>query len=434
MPRLRLKAKLEHELTKLARQREFDAFVRRFILHDDILDDDSDDDGSDDDLNEIIDLQVKEALAFVSNNRYIFRSKQYRNRHGFFDWDDCLSDSSRRYNDTEFLKHFRVSRTNFWRLVSLIQNHEEFKSKKGKRKRSTVACHCLVYLYRLGREGADGSTMSIASYFGIGNGTVLNYLARVTVAIKSLKENIITWPDDDEKEDIKRRIRVRYGFQNCIGIIDGTLIGLFQKPSVYGESYFCRKQIYAINVQVICDDQRRIRYFYGGWPGSTHDNRAWRNSKVFLDAATYFHTGEYLLGDSAYSTSSILVPSFKSLPGQALGPHKEFFNKGHAAPRVVSEHCIGILKNRFPCLKNINIDVNGRQGLKKIMDLLTCCCILHNIFIDCDDDIPKEWYENIDANHYWTSDEDDSTVMNGTIEMFDRRDAVYRAYISDYYC
>lgn len=326
-----------------------------------------------------------------------------------------------------------MSRKNFWHLVSIVGNHEVFARIHGRKRKSSVICHLLVFLYRLGRTGADGSTTSVGTFFGIGNGSVLNFIKRVVVAIKSLKDNVVVWPKDEDKEEMKRRIQVKHGFQNCIGIIDGTLIGLAAKPSVYGESFFCRKHIYAINIQIICDDKGKIRYYYGGWPGSTHDNRAWRNSKVFLDAQSYFQDGEYLLGDSAYSVSAVMVPTFKASSGQSLGEHKEFFNQKVAGIRVVSEHCNGILKNRFVCLKNINIDAGVKKGMKEIMDLFECCCILHNIFIDYDDDVPQEWIDDIDANHYWTSDDDESIVLNGSIEQFNRREAVFNAFINDYY-
>ena len=58
---------------------------------------------------------------------------------------------------------------------------------------------------------------------------------------------------------------------------------------------------------MIRDKKGRVIYVHGGWPGSTHDNRAWRNSKVFLNANDHFSDGEYLLGDSAYSACKYIV-------------------------------------------------------------------------------------------------------------------------------
>lgn len=431
MPRLSKKAKLQNELSKLLQARKAYAFLRKHILDDSESDDDSD--NEEDEFNDIIDKQVSDAVTYVSSHRYVFRSEKYRCRSRFFDWKDCLSDESIRFNDTEFLKTFRVSRKNFWHLVSLVDQNEVFRNMEKKRRKAPVSWQILVFLYRLGRQGSDGSDLSIGTYFGIGSGTVRIFVGRVLIAVKELKDEIVFWPDNEERADIKRRIKVKHGFQNCIGIIDGTLLGLAFKPSRFGESYFCRKHIYAINIQILCDDKGKIRYYYGGWPGSTHDNRAWRNSKPYLHAEDYFDNGEYLLGDSAYSACSVIVATFKTSSGSSLGPHKEFFNKNIAPIRVVSEHCNGILKNRFCCLKNINIDAGPPEGVKEIMDIFECCCILHNIFIEYDDDIPAEWYEDIDSNHYWTVDDDDSLIVNGAIENFDRREAVYRAFINDYY-
>ena len=134
------------------------------------------------------------------------------------------------------------------------------------------------------------------------------------------------------------------------------------------------------------------------------------------------------------AVSAIMVPTFKASPGESLGEHKEFFNQKAAGICVVSEHCNGILKNRFACLKNINIDAGEKEGMKEIMDLFECCCILHNISLEYDDDVPQEWIDDIDSNHYWTSDDDESVIVNGSIELFNRRDAVFNAFINDFYC
>jgi len=42
-----------------------------------------------------------------------------------------------------------------------------------------------------------------------------------------------------------------------------------------------------------------------------HDNKVWSNSDIHLSRAKYFDHEEYLLGDSAFSTSPIMVPAFK---------------------------------------------------------------------------------------------------------------------------
>jgi len=42
-----------------------------------------------------------------------------------------------------------------------------------------------------------------------------------------------------------------------------------------------------------------------------HDNRVWSNSDVYLSKEKYSSNNAYLLGDLAFSASSVMVPAFK---------------------------------------------------------------------------------------------------------------------------
>ena len=42
---------------------------------------------------------------------------------------------------------------------------------------------------------------------------------------------------DDDKHKIKQPIAAEYAFQTCVGIIDGTIIVLTEKPTRYGCHY-----------------------------------------------------------------------------------------------------------------------------------------------------------------------------------------------------
>jgi len=102
-----------------------------------------------------------------------------------------------------------------------------------------------------------------------------------------------------------------HGFINCVGVIDGTLFPLAFAPMVNAEDYYTRKSDFAIKGLVICDAATRITWIEMGWPGSVHDNQVWSNSDIYLGRDKYFDQKEYLLGDSAFSTSSVMVPAFK---------------------------------------------------------------------------------------------------------------------------
>jgi len=51
-----------------------------------------------------------------------------------------------------------------------------------------------------------------------------------------------------------------------------------------------------------------------GWPSSIHDNWVWADSNVYLSKEKYFGNKEFLLGDLAFSSSSVMVPAFKKSP------------------------------------------------------------------------------------------------------------------------
>ena len=151
------------------------------------------------------------------------------------------------------------------------------------------------------------------------------------------------------------------------------------------------KELIALNVQIICDDTGKIVYYYGGWPGSTYDNCAWRSCKIYINGSAYFDEGEYLLADSAWQ---YIVQSFKKLSGESvLSQQKEGFNTSLGQVRVKSEHCIGILKNRFPTFKRISAIIKGPKSIRRVLQLFSCAVILHNMLLETNKPIPLERME-----------------------------------------
>ena len=136
-------------------------------------------------------------------------------------------------------------------------------------------------MYRIGKESSGGSERALSSFFRISTGAACKYIDNVLTALLSLKPSYLRWHTDNKKAEMKARCAVGYGFRECVGIIDGTLIFLEKRPILNGEAYYNRKGGYAVNVIVVCDDNAKVLYMYGGWPGSTHDNRAFRNSRMY---------------------------------------------------------------------------------------------------------------------------------------------------------
>ncbi|XP_076075806.1 uncharacterized protein LOC143046535 [Mytilus galloprovincialis] len=64
-----------------------------------------------------------------------------------------------------------------------------------------------------------------------------------------------------------------------VGAIDGTHIAI-PGPNQHHENYINRKGFHSIVAQVECDHEMKFMSVNTGWPGSVHDARVFRNSKI----------------------------------------------------------------------------------------------------------------------------------------------------------
>ena len=388
-----------------------------------------------DSFEDEVDLYYLSLLEEMSTRRYATRSS-YRQRSGRLRWEEYLDQDSDIMNDTEFLRTFRMSRQSFRILEQELRQTPMYAPRQnvgGRRTPRPLYQQLLVFLYRIGRFGNSGSDHEVGLYFGIASGSVRNYVLNIVQALKHMEDEVVSWPTEEERNEMKVRL-TSTGFRHCVGIADGTLIPLLRKPKVFHECYFCRKSIYAMNVLVVCDDRARIIYYLAGWPGSTHDNRVLKSSQMYTNRESFFSPLEYVIGDSAFSNSSVMVPAFKKGRNETVLPReKELFNTLLAKVRIKSEHCIGLLKARFQCLKGLNTWIkDGENDVKFIVDLFSACTVLHNLLISFNDEIPQEWYEElaegIDSEIVDLIESED-TVQSIDAEDGNRRTAVFNSII-----
>lgn len=423
MPRISTRRRLIQQIEELVDHRQNLANLR-------LLDSDSDSVEDDFDLYSIALLQD------MSNRRYASRSRSYRGSRGRMQWAEYLNPQSTYMNESEFLRTFRLSRSSFGLLREELERTPMYaRHRNGSREPRPCYQQLLVFLYRCGRHGNSGSDHEVALYFGIASGSVKNYVKNIVTAIKSLEPEIVSWPNEEERNEMKVRLAAT-GFRHCVGIADGTLIPLTRKPKVFHECYFCRKNFYAINVLLVCDDRARVLYYLAGWPGSTHDNRVFKSSNLFKDRDSFFSPLEYIIGDSAYSNSSIMVPAFKKTRNEVnLSRNKELFNFHLAKLRIKSEHCIGLLKGRFQCLKGMNTYISGEDDVKFIVDCFGACCVLHNLLLSYNDEIPQEWYEDLaDEINSDIADQIENATTVAPIDSNDgnRRSAVFNSFVENF--
>lgn len=155
----------------------------------------------------------------------------YRKRSKFNLQDCILLEGNQNFNDTEFLHSFRMTIVSFHLLLDEMKTKRAFRMSKFK-KQWPVAFQLLVFLFHIGREGTAGSNLAVSQYFGIGIGSVGNYVKYTIWALKEIKNKVVYWPNNEEKEQMKSRLACT-GFRHCVVIIDGTLIVLdFRPPKV----------------------------------------------------------------------------------------------------------------------------------------------------------------------------------------------------------
>ena len=122
--------------------------------------------------------------------------------------------------------------------------------------------------------------------------------------------------------------------------------------------------------QVICDADLILTDVVARWPGSVHDARILRESALFrafegpqppLDGV--------VLGDSGYMVRTWLLTP---LPHVTTAKQRRY-NFAQSSTRTTVERCIGIIKQRWRCL---------RQGLRvqppKACKIILVCMMLHN--------------------------------------------------------
>ena len=133
-----------------------------------------------------------------------------------------------------------------------------------------------------------------------------------------------------------------------------------------------RKGYFSINVQGVCGPDLRFYDVVARWPGSTHDSRIFDNSYLNTQLESS-NTNTHLLGDSGYALKPYLMTPYSDPSNH----EQKRYNKIHSQTRMFVEKAFGVLKRRFPLLKN------GLR-LREAQDnchLILCAFVLHNMCI-----------------------------------------------------
>lgn len=409
MPRKSRKILAEETLASVCHMRIVGAMLRQIY-------------GNQSFLEDIIDQMYFYLYRWVQQRRYLLRHSYRTGLSSYVFRLDLQSTHKLGYprpflSDHEFLQKYRVSRASFTRLLSMIETHPVFQAPRRGPRQLPPSHQLMVFLKYIGTEGSGGSNPDLRNMFRTGRGSNELYKLRVVQAIRSLRQLFYSWPDDEERRLISSRIQQKYHLPNCVGFADGTLNPLAAKPRRQDAAdYFGRKHGYALSTMIVCDDKRLIRYYLAGWPGSCHDNRIFRNSRIATLPERFFGSKEYVVGDSAFEASPFMIPAFKKPQGLPIPQEYENFNSCLSAARVISEHTIGIWKARFPWLRNIRMLITEeRKSIKAILNTIECTVILHNFLVmGNESEVPPEWLSEADISHLDANDELNCGIPQGS--------------------
>lgn len=185
------------------------------------------------------------------------------------------------------------------------------------------------------------------------------------------------------------------GLPGVIGAID-AIDGCHIQISAPTENIYCyiNGKIYHSIVQGTCDTSLKFIDIFAGVCGSVHDSRLWNMSDIrrliIENDHRYFQSHYYLIGDAAYPLSNRMLTPYRD--NGHLQPWQRVYNTKHSKTRVVIERAFGMLLARFRKLKYVYA-----YNTEFIPLIILACCVLHNICIDNDDEIPIELaHVNID--------------------------------------
>lgn len=227
---------------------------------------------------------------------------------------------------------------------------------------------------------AGGSHLDIMDLHGVGYSTFYRCLWRTCYALDKCLPMSFNVADEDEMaqlEDGFARL-TRHVLRGIVGAIDGLAVKII-KPHICEVpdpmAYYNRKGFFALNVQAICDSQRRFRWFSAATCGSTHDATAFAATRLSRRLGAG-QMGEKwcIAADEAYGLGEHLVTPYS---GRNLSVAKDSYNFYQSRCRINIECAFGILVRRWGILwRKMEI------SLDKVPLVVGVCMKLHNLCID----------------------------------------------------
>lgn len=226
--------------------------------------------------------------------------------------------------------------------------------------------------------GNKATYREIAEQFGLSEATVFNCVQRIIEILVGMAPDNIKWPTGSGVGETVAAFKEIAGFPGVVGAIDGCHIEI-KAPDSTQSDFIDRTLRHSVNLLAVCDAEKRFTYIYPGFPGSGHDSRVFRVSGLHqrMNAAPqslFPSTMYHIVGDSAFQLTTYVMVPYKDYGH--LTQRQRRYNTVLSKTRCVIENAFGWLKGRFRRLKYIDAE------LSRIPDIITACCVLHNITLN----------------------------------------------------
>ena len=280
------------------------------------------------------------------------------------------------YLPDTFKGFFKLTNATFEVLCQQLSDCPDFKLRthSGGRQQLSIEKKILIAIRYL---SSQETISELADRFGVTVDSVMTARRQTCAGLRSLKNNILKWPSDDEKHQLASEFDSQgtYSFPGIIGAIDGTHISI-EAPSDNPNAYFNRKRFHSVILQGVASYDLKFTNVYVGWPGRVHDAKVLKHSSLWESGYAKCNFGRYhLIGDAAYPVRKWLMTPFRDTGN--LTAQQNLFNRSLSSKRQCIERAFGLLKGRFRRLKHINI-----KSLEETNELVLATCVLHNICID----------------------------------------------------
>lgn len=258
---------------------------------------------------------------------------------------------------------------------------------------------------------AGGSYLDLVPLFGVSTAELYvifdNFLGWILEVLEFPLPSLLETENWEELHKLGAQFGEKSGgvFSGLFGALDGLAIRIrcprFDLECISGVpdpgNYYCRKGFYALNVQAICDKQKRILWCFAGNKGSSHDSTAFSNSRLHTllksKAAELSRRGLYLAGDSAYGLSDFMLVPYDTREMEASGVFKQYdaYNYHHSCCRIHIECAFGEVVMRWGILwRTLHFD------LQKSQRIVNACMLLHNFIVERRGTVDPSYSANFD--------------------------------------